>query len=189
MAYDVDMRDMKFQLFEWLPTTELLEGERFSQWDRSDVEMVLEEALKLAQEQLAPSNAEGDRSAPARRTAAVTMPPSFKPVYEKICEGDWIGCINNPEFGGMGLPEVVGTAHQRVLLRRQHVALPDHPAHPRRRVPDRELRHRRDEASSSARSMYSGEWAGTMCLTEPQAGSDVGASKTKRGQAGRRHAT
>ena len=61
MAYDVDMRDVKFQLFEWLPTAKLLEAPKFADWDRDNVEMVLDEGYKIAREQMAPSNIEGDR--------------------------------------------------------------------------------------------------------------------------------
>ncbi|MFN3414434.1 MAG: acyl-CoA dehydrogenase N-terminal domain-containing protein, partial [Thermoanaerobaculum sp.] len=110
MAYQVDMRDVKFQLFEWLPTEKLLQTERFSQWAKGDLEMVLEEAYKLAAEVLAPTNKEGDLVGARFVDGKVVMPPSFRDAYQKLCEGGWISCINSPEFGGMGLPEVVGTA-------------------------------------------------------------------------------
>ena len=70
MDYKVDLRDIKFQLFEWLPTAKLLEAEKFADWDLENVEMVLDEALKIAQEQLAPCNqGSATGSAPSGRTA------------------------------------------------------------------------------------------------------------------------
>ncbi|MGC8916448.1 MAG: acyl-CoA dehydrogenase [Thermoanaerobaculum sp.] len=178
MAYQVDMRDVKFQLFEWLPTEKLLATERFSQWAKGDLEMVLEEAFKLAAEVLAPTNKEGDRMGARFQDGKVTMPPSFREAYQKLCEGGWISCINSPEFGGMGLPEVVGTAINEfffganislsltALLTRGAGYLIE-------KFGTDEMR------KLFVEKMYSGQWGGTMCLTEPQAGSDVGASKTR----------
>jgi len=178
VAYQVDMRDVTFQLFEWLPTEKLLATERFSQWERQDLEMVLQEAAKLAAEVLAPTNKEGDRLGARFENGKVFMPPSFREAYAKLCEGGWISCINSPEFGGMGLPEVVGTAINEfffganislsltALLTRGAGYLIE-------KFGTDEMR------KLFVEKMYSGQWGGTMCLTEPQAGSDVGASKTR----------
>lgn len=178
MAYQVDMRDVTFQLFEWLPTEKLLSYEQFSQWAREDLEMVLQEAFKLASEVLAPTNKEGDRLGARFQDGRVLMPPSFHQAYQKLCEGGWISCINSPEFGGMGLPEVVGTAINEfffganislsltALLTRGAGYLIE-------KFGTDEMR------KLFVEKMYSGQWAGTMCLTEPQAGSDVGASKAR----------
>jgi alkylation response protein AidB-like acyl-CoA dehydrogenase len=178
VEYKVDLRDVKFQLFEWLPTEKLLEADRFADWDRENVEMVLDEALKISQEQLAPTNADGDRVGAQWKDGVVTMPESYRTAYETIREGGWVSLINNPEFGGMGLPDVVGTAVNEfffggnislsltMLLTRGAGYVIE--------------KHGTEELKKTyVEKMYSGEWAGTMCLTESQAGSDVGASKTK----------
>ena len=77
MAYDVDMRDVKFQLFEWLPTAKLLGNEKYSDWDMENLAMVLDEALKISKEQLAPTNIDGDRIGAQWNDGNVTMPDSF----------------------------------------------------------------------------------------------------------------
>ncbi len=178
MDYKVDLRDVKFQLFEWLPTEKLLEKDRFSEWTRDDVEMVLEEGLKVAQEVLAPTNEDGDRIGARWADGKVTLPESFHAAYQTMKEGGWVGMINNPEFGGMGLPEVVGTAVNEfffganmslsltVLLTRGAGAMIENFGTD-------------DMKQIFVEKLYSGEWSGTMCLTEPQAGSDVGASKAR----------
>jgi|YNPNPStandDraft_1061719.scaffolds.fasta_scaffold06515_4 alkylation response protein AidB-like acyl-CoA dehydrogenase len=178
VAYQADMRDLKFQLFEWLPTAGLFEHERFSQWAVGDVEMVLEEAYKLAKEQLDPANRDGDRVGARFDKGKVYVPPSFHPVYQKICEGGWIGCINNPEYGGMGLPHTVGTAINELFFGSNMslfltVLLTRGAAYMIEKFGTDEMR------GLFCERMYSGQWAGTMCLTEPQAGSDVGASKCR----------
>lgn len=176
MEYRVDTRDVKFQLLEWLPTRELLE--HFPDWDGDSVGMVLDEALKISQDTLAPTNQDGDRIGARWSDGEVTLPPSFAPAYRTVVEGGWVGSVSSPEFGGMGLPEVIGTAINEyffganmslsltILLTRGAAKL----------IED----HGTDALKAQyCEKMYTGEWTGTMCLTEPQAGSDVGASRTK----------
>ncbi|HVN33604.1 MAG TPA: acyl-CoA dehydrogenase [Thermoanaerobaculaceae bacterium] len=178
MAYQADVRDIKFQLFEWLPTEELLKRERFSQFERGDVEMVLDEALKLAQEQLAPTNKEGDTVGARFENGRVLMPEAYRAVYQKMCEGDWIGCVNTPELGGMGLPHSVGTAINELFFGANMslsltVLLTRGASYLIEKFGTEEM------IKLFCERMYKGVWAGTMCLTEPQAGSDVGASKAR----------
>lgn len=178
MAYQVDMRDVRFQLFEWLPTAKLLTSPRFSQWTQGDLEMVLEEAYKLAAEVLAPTNKEGDRVGAKYENGKVLMPPSFREAYNKLCEGGWISCINSPEFGGMGLPEVVGTAINEFFFG-ANISLSLTALLTRGAGYLIEKFGTDQMRQMFLEKMYSGQWGGTMCLTEPQAGSDVGASKTR----------
>ncbi|MEE9563148.1 MAG: acyl-CoA dehydrogenase N-terminal domain-containing protein, partial [Thermoanaerobaculia bacterium] len=95
MDYNVDLRDVIFQLFEWLPTEKLLEADRFAEWDRDSVEMVVAEALKIAQEELAPTNEVGDRSGCKLEDGKVTVPEPFRPAYKTLAEGGWIGSVNS----------------------------------------------------------------------------------------------
>ena len=178
MAYRGNERDVKFQLFEWLPIAELLKRERFSQWDTDSVDMVLNEAHKLAAEVLAPANLDGDRIGARFENGQVKLPPSFHPAYQQLAEGGWISCINNPEYGGMGLPHTVGTCINEfffganmslcltALLTRGAGYLVE-------KFGTDEMR------GLFCERMYKGQWSGTMCLTEAQAGSDVGASKCR----------
>ncbi|MGB5816151.1 MAG: acyl-CoA dehydrogenase [Thermoanaerobaculia bacterium] len=178
MDYDVDLRDVIFQLFEWLPTERLLEADRFADWDRDSVEMVVTEALKIAQEELAPTNEEGDRSGCKLVDAKVTVPEPFGPAYKTLAEGGWIGSVNNSDVGGLGLPHVVGTVANELfaganlsislvmlLTRGASELIEDFGTDEMRGL--------------FCEKLYSGQWTGTMCLTEPSAGSDVGASVTR----------
>ena len=178
MEYKVDLRDVNFQLFEWLPTGKLLEAERYADWDPENVRMVIDEALKIAQEQLAPTNEDGDRIGAQWKDGEVTLPESFAAAYQTLCEGGWVSLINNPEYGGMGLPEVIGTAVNELMFGANMslsltLLLTRGAGYIIEKFGTEEMKQ------TYVERMYSGEWAGTMCLTEPQAGSDVGASKTK----------
>ena len=178
MDYKVDLRDIKFQLFEWLPTAKLIEAEKFADWDLENIEMVLDEALKIAKEQMAPCNEDGDRIGAQWNDGKVTLPESFHNAYGKVTEGGWIALLANPEWGGMGLPEVLGTAVNE-FFNGSNVAFS------LTLMLTRGVGHMIEGfGTDEQKALYvekilAGQWAGTMCLTEAQAGSDVGASKTK----------
>jgi alkylation response protein AidB-like acyl-CoA dehydrogenase len=176
--YKVDLRDIKFQLFEWLKLGELLEAEKFADWDAENVDMVLGEALKIAQEQMGPCNEDGDRIGAQYEDGKVTLPESFKPVFNTICEGGWIGLLASPEFGGMGLPESVGTAVNE-FFNGSNVSLSLTLMLTRGAGAMIEGFGTDEQKALFVEKLYSGEWTGTMCLTEAQAGSDVGASTTR----------
>jgi len=176
--YKVDLRDIKFQLFDWLELGELLEAEKFADWDTENVGMVLDEALKIAQEQMGPCNEDGDRIGAQYADGKVTLPESFKPVYQTVCEGGWIGLLASPEFGGMGLPDTVGTAVNE-FFNGSNVSLSLTLMLTRGAGAMIEGFGTDEQKSLFVEKLYSGEWTGTMCLTEAQAGSDVGASTTK----------
>jgi len=178
MDYNVDFRDVKFQIFDWLPTERLLGKGLYADWDRESLEMVLAEALKISQEEIAPTNEDGDREGCVLENGVVKVPECFKAPYKTLAEGGWIGCVSAPEFGGLGMPVVVGTAVNEffsganlslalvLMLTRGASELVEE-------FGTDEMR------GLFCEKLFSGDWTGTMCLTEPQAGSDVGASTTK----------
>jgi alkylation response protein AidB-like acyl-CoA dehydrogenase len=178
MAYDIDLKDLRFQLFDWLKLESILEHPKFADWDRDNIEMVLEEALKIAQEQFDPANEPGDREGVKLENGKVTVPEVYQQPYRTLAEGGWVGCVNNPEYGGLGLPHLIGLAVTEffggsntslsliLLLTRGVGELVEH--------------YGTDEMRELfCERLYTGAWTGTMCLTEPHAGSDVGASTSK----------
>jgi alkylation response protein AidB-like acyl-CoA dehydrogenase len=178
MAYQADIRDIKFQLFDWLQAADLLEHERFSQWELDNVQMVIDEAYTLAREQLDGCNAEGDRVGAHWDSGRVTMPAAFHAAYKTVAEGGWIGLVNTPELGGMGLPDVIGTAVNE-MFSGANVALSLTVMLTRGASYLIDMFGTDEMKELFCRKLYSGEWTGTMCLTEAQAGSDVGASRAR----------
>jgi len=178
VEYQIDQRELKFQLFEWLETEKLLEAEQFADWDLDNVEMIVDEALKIAKEKMAPANDAGDREGAHWENGVVSMPEAYRPAYETLAEGGWFGLINNPEFGGMGVPEVIGTAVTE-LFSGSNVSLTLTVMLTRGAGAMIELFGTDELRQTFVEKMYSGQWGGTMCLTEAQAGSDVGASTTR----------
>jgi hypothetical protein len=178
MKYLDDARDIKFNLFEWLDLEAMLTSEAFKEFDREQLEMVLDEALKVCRGSVAACNESGDRTGARFENGRVTLPEGFATAYRDLAEGGWIAPTMNPAYGGMGLPESVGTGISEFMMG-ANVALG------LQVLLSRGAAHLIESFGTDAlkdiycERMYSGAWAGTMCLTESGAGSDLGEIKTK----------
>ncbi len=178
MAYIPQVRDAKFNLFEWLEIDSILKNPLFSDFKKDDLEMIIDEASKLARNVIAPTNVDGDRIGARYDNGRVIVPDSFKKVFDDVASNGYIGSTANPEFGGMGLPECVGTAINEFIIGANcalslSLLLTRGTAHLIESFGSEELK------KLICEKMNTGLWAGTMCLTEPQAGSDLGDIKTK----------
>jgi alkylation response protein AidB-like acyl-CoA dehydrogenase len=178
MKYLDDDRDIRFNLLEWLDLDGVLKAGPFSEVDREQLGMVLDEALKVARGSVAACNEVGDRVGAQFDHGTVTLPEGFAGAFKDLAEGGWISATMSPEFGGMGLPECVGTGISEFLMGANtalglKALLTRGAAHLIEAFGSEELK------AVYCERMYSGEWTGTMCLTEAGAGSDLGALNTK----------
>jgi alkylation response protein AidB-like acyl-CoA dehydrogenase len=178
--YFADLRDIKFTLFEQIGLGRLLETERYNGFSREDIEMILDEAYKFAREQLAPLNRPADQEGVHfdRATGTVTLPSGFPEIYKQFAENGWLSLPMSQEFGGGGLPQTAGVAAAELMFGANiafnlTALLVTGAAHLV------ESFGTDAQKATYVKNMYSGKWAGTMCLTESGAGSDVGAAKTK----------
>ncbi len=172
-----DDRDQRFVLFEQLGIERLFELPAFSEQSREDVELLLTEALKLARDVVGPIDRDGDLIGLRLEDGQVHAPESFHAAYKQYVEGGWIGIDADPELGGAGLPKVVGLAVAEMLCGAccsfsLYGGLSRGAANVIAAYGDDALK--RDYAVP----LYEGKWQGTMCLTEPQAGSAVGDTRT-----------
>ncbi|MCB2227573.1 MAG: acyl-CoA dehydrogenase [Desulfarculaceae bacterium] len=173
-----DSRDSKFVLTEHLDLNKLLSYPAYADFTAEDVEMMVEEGLKVGREVLAPGLQDGDRIGCVWDDGVVTTPDSWKQTWRVLGENGWIGATSNPEFGGQGLPQMVGgiirelhnSANMAFMTFAGLAVGAGHLIENFGSDQDREL---------FVEKMYGGVWGGTMCLTENDAGSDVGASRTK----------
>ncbi len=174
----VDERDMKFVLYEQLNIEELCETERYGEYSREMFDMVLDMATKLGEKELWPANAEGDAIGVQLEDGRVTVPPSFHAAYAKYCEGAWLSLSVEQEAGGQGFPSVLNCATMELHIAANQALLmyPGLAIGAARLIEKYGTEHQKRTYMDN---MYSGLWGGTMCLTEPQAGSDVGALRTK----------
>jgi alkylation response protein AidB-like acyl-CoA dehydrogenase len=186
--YYADLRDLRFVLFEQNNFSAMKALPRFAEVDEATVEAILDEAYKFARNQLAPMNATGDREGPHfdAATGRVEVPKAFVEAYKLFCEGGWVGLHHSPEWGGQGMPVSVFLAASELffgscLAFSLTMILNGGVAHLIEAFGSDELK------KLFTRKVYSGQWSGTMCLTEAQAGSDVGASRAKAVRKGDRY--
>lgn len=179
--YNPPLRDMQFVMHEVLKVTDELKPiAKYADADVDTMNAILEEGGKFASEVVLPLNISGDEEGCTLDpvTHAVTTPKGFKEAYAKYCEGGWPALSGDPEFGGQGLPLVVNQCFYEMLnsANQAWTMYPGltHGAHAALHA------HGTDEQKKTyLQKMTSGEWTGTMCLTEAHCGTDLGLMRTK----------
>ncbi|WP_444454175.1 acyl-CoA dehydrogenase [Rhodobacter capsulatus] len=178
MAYRSPVADIRFILDKVVPLAPVAATERFVEATPETVEAVLTEAGKLCDEVMAPLLRNGDLHPARLENGVVRTSPGFKEAYQQIAEGGWVAVAAPQEFGGMGLPQTICVAVND-MMSGANLALQLNPLLTQGQI--EALEH---HASDEIKALYipkliSGEWSGTMNLTEPQAGSDVGALRSR----------
>ncbi len=176
----VDTRDQRFVLFEMFKIDELASMPRFSEFDRDTYEATLELAEQIAVEQVYPVNMETDKAGvqydPSTRN--VKVPEQYKPAMASFNESGFPGISNDPEIGGMGMPVVMNIACNE-FFNAGSVAWNMFSILSGGALNLIKNFYEGADKAVILSKMIEGKWSGTMCLTEPDAGSDVGALKTK----------
>jgi len=178
MAYRAPVDDIAFILESVVPLAPVAATERFAEATPDTVAAILGEAGRMATEVLAPLNRNGDLTPAQLENGAVRTSPGFDQGFAAIAEGGWIGLSADPEYGGAGLPQTLNVAVGEMMAG-ACLALQLNPLLTQGQI--EALQH---HANDEIRALYlpkliSGEWNGTMNLTEPHAGSDVGALTTR----------
>ena len=178
MPFAAPVADIRFLLDKVLGYDRLEATETFAEAGADVTDAILGELGRLCDAVLAPLNRGGDLTPAKLENGVVRTSPGFKDGYRAIAEGGWLGISANPEHGGMGLPQTLNTAMNE-MMSGANLSLQLCPLLSQGQI--EALEH---HASDVLKDLYlpkliSGEWTGTMNLTEPQAGSDVGALRTK----------
>jgi alkylation response protein AidB-like acyl-CoA dehydrogenase len=177
--YQAPLADMHFAMTELAGLDEIARLPGFEDATPDTVAAILEEAAKFATGVLDPLNVVGDRSGATWHDGGeVTTPPGFKDAYTQFCELGWNGLTKNPEFGGQGMPHLVAAATDE-MWNGSNLAFGLCPMLTGGAIEAIELNGSDALKSAYLPKMISGEWTGTMNLTEPQAGSDLAAIRTK----------
>jgi len=179
-TYSAPLRDIRFALYDVLGVEGAFRDLHFDDASRETVDAVLDEAARFCETVLAPLNKVGDEFGVDydKATASVTTAPGFKEAYVQFAEGGWGGLAAPAEFGGLGLPHVLGMPLEEMVdaanLAWGNFPLLSHGAANALRL------HGEDwQRDVFLTKLVSGEWTGTMCLTEPHCGTDLGLLKTK----------
>ncbi len=176
--YHAPVKDALFTLRHIGMLDELAKTERFAHADEETVATVLTEQGRFMQEVFGPTNAIGDREGLTWSPEGVTTPSVFKDAYRKFVEAGWQGLNASPDFGGAGFPEAVFTCAAEFMTA-ANGALTMCPGLTTGAIEALQVWGSEEQKERYLRKLVTGEWTGTMNLTEPQAGSDVGLSTTK----------
>ncbi len=178
--YQAPLRDMRFVLNEVFDAPKLWQAlpALAEVVDAETADAILEEAGKITANSIAPLNRSGDEEGCRWDDGAVSTPAGYREAYQLYAEGGWVGVGGDPAFGGMGMPKVI-SAQVEEMMNSASLAFGLYPmltsgaclsiyAHASEELKQKYLPN-----------MYAGAWSGSMCLTEPHAGTDLGIIRTK----------
>ena len=178
MTYSAPVKDMLFNIEHLARIGQIAQLPGFEDADLGTAQAVLEEAAKFNEEVLAPLNWAGDQNPSAWNNGVVTATPGFKEAYQQFAEAGWQGLQHPVEFGGQGLPKTIGAMCGEM----QNSANMSFALCPL--LSDGAIEALLTAGSDELKAIYlekivSGQWTGTMNLTEPQAGSDLALVRTR----------
>ncbi|MBU2515438.1 acyl-CoA dehydrogenase [bacterium] len=169
-----DLRDIEFALFEQFKIDELSEHEIFADFNKKTIKMIISEARQLAVKEFIPTNKPGDEEGCKFDSGEVKAPECFHRIYDLYKEGEWLAMADDPESGGGGMPySIYLVANELFMGGNLSFMLYNGLTHGAAKLVETFGTVKQKELF--LKKMLSGEWSGTMLLTEPEAGSDVGA--------------
>ncbi|MBS7664256.1 acyl-CoA dehydrogenase C-terminal domain-containing protein [Pseudomonas lalucatii] len=178
--YQAPLRDMRFVLNEvfevsklWAELPALAEVV-----DEDTANAILEEAGKVTAGVVAPLNRSGDEEGCSWDNGAVRTPAGFPAAYRTYAEGGWVGVGGDPRFGGMGMPKVI-SAQVEEMVNSANLSFGLYPMLTAGACLSLNAHASEELKEKYLPNMYAGTWAGSMCLTEPHAGTDLGIIRTK----------
>ena len=172
-----DRRDVDFVLHELLHVEELSDHEIFAEFNKKTVDLIVAEARNLAIKEILPTQIDSDREGALFDAGKVTVPESFHKAWELFKEGEWLAMIEDPKWGGQGMPRAVALAASD-YMNGANFAFMMYAGLTHGAGKLVESFGTEQQKELFLKKMYTGEWTGTMLLTEPEAGSDVGALTT-----------
>ncbi|MBM0108133.1 acyl-CoA dehydrogenase [Steroidobacter sp. S1-65] len=176
--YKAPLKELRFAIHQLIGDQPLVGLPGLPDYSTELTDAVLEEAARFAEGVLDPINRLGDRTGAKWTAEGVRMPAEFKAAYQKFVEGGWTQLRAAPEFGGQGAPILLGTAVEEMWAS-SNLAFKLCPMLTQGAVEAIDRCGNEQQKQTFLPKMISGEWSGTMNLTEPQAGSDLAAIRTR----------
>ncbi len=175
--YKADLRELNFLVFEQFRLGEILGKAPFEAWGEEEVKTSLSECYRFVREVTGPLNAIGDATGCTLTDGQVTTPPGFREAWKKLYEAGWKLISVDPAHGGAGAPQTVHVLIEE-LLSGSNAAFNMYPGLASGVAECIASFATPEQTELYGSRCFDGRWGGTMCLTEPQAGSDVGSSRT-----------
>ncbi len=177
-VYSAPMENIKFILHDVLGSESLTEIPGFEDASADLVDQILEEGAKICENTLFPLNQSGDEEGCTWKDGEVTTPKGFKEAYDEFTQGGWCGVSADPEFGGMGLPMLVNTVMQEMICS-SNFSFGMYPGLSQGAYEALHHFGTQEQKETYLPKLVTGEWSGTMCLTEPHCGTDLGLIRSK----------
>lgn len=177
-VYKAPLENMKFVLHDLLNVGQLAELEGYEQAAPDMIDNILEEGAKLCEEVLFPLNRSGDEEGCTLENGNVRTPKGFREAYKTFTEGGWTALSAEPDFGGMGMPHVLATAMSEMICS-SNMSFGMYPGLSEGAYRALLLHGTGELKQTYLPKLVTGEWSGTMCLTEPHCGTDLGLIRTK----------
>ncbi len=176
--YKAPLENIRFVLHDVLGAEHLSTLPGFADATRDLIDQITEEGAKMCEEVLFPLNQSGDKEGCQFAQGDVKTPSGFKDAYAAFTAGGWCGVSSDPAYGGMGLPHLVNTVMQEMICS-ANMSFGMYPGLSQGAY-DAISQHGTDEQKQTyLPKLITGEWSGTMCLTEPHCGTDLGLIRTK----------
>lgn len=173
MQLIADRKDIDFVLHEQFKLSQLSRNEKFRDFNKTVIDMIVNEARNLAIKEILPTNKIGDETGCSYENGRVTMPSEFKAAWHQLEKGEWFAPAQEPDWGGQGIPETLNVVTQNYLfganLSLLMVAGLNHAA-----GKIIETFGSDQQKKYYLKNLYSGKWSGTMVLTEAESGSNLG---------------
>jgi alkylation response protein AidB-like acyl-CoA dehydrogenase len=176
--YKADLRDFRFVLFEQFKLHELLGKGPFENWGKEEVETVIDEVYAWSTKVLGPLNAVGDAEGCKLVNGQVITPPGFKEAWKSLVQAGWRTLAVDEKHGGQNAPFTLASVADEIMCG-ANIAFNMYPGLTQGAAEVIQHFGTPEQQKTYGDKMVAGTWAGTMCLTEPQAGSDVGSASTK----------
>lgn len=172
-----DRRDVDFVLHEQLGVERFSQDEKFAEFNKKTIDLIVSEARNLAVKEILPTQKLGDEEGCKLENGNVRVPASFHRIFDLFTEGEWLAMSEDPIWGGQGMPKSVAMAASDYFVG-GNFAFMMYPGLTHGAGKLVEAFGTDKQKALFLKKMFSGQWAGTMLLTEPEAGSDVGALTT-----------
>lgn len=177
-VYTAPLDNIRFVLHDVLGAEKLSALPGYEEVTRELMDQILEEGAKICQDVLFPLNQSGDQEGCVFENGVVRTPEGFKDAYKLFSEGGWCGLSADPAYGGMGMPLTLNFALQEMICS-ANMSFGMYPGLSEGAYNALHIHGTDEQKDTYLPKLVTGEWSGTMCLTEPQCGTDLGLIKTK----------
>ncbi|MBI4030709.1 MAG: acyl-CoA dehydrogenase C-terminal domain-containing protein [Proteobacteria bacterium] len=177
-VYKAPLENIRFVLNDVLGAHQVSALPGYEEATPDVIDSILEEGAKICEEVLFPLNQSGDKEGCVLENGVVRTPKGFKEAYRTFSEGGWCGLTCDPQYGGTGMPQVVGTVMQEIICS-TNMSFGMYPGLSQGAYEALHVFGTDEQKQTYLPKLASGEWSGTMCLTEPHCGTDLGLIKTK----------